>query len=123
MESRNVDSSIGDRYPDRSSGINDILNQLYRQQIQYYFGYIKKTDTEKMIAEFNDILCHLGGGQTYITQLDATDPKLVEMFVLDSLKESISKTLTCQLKESDIPKLETFVEERGTYNTTNQIMC
>lgn len=71
-----------------------------------------------MIAEFNDIISHLGGGQTYITQLDATDPKLVEKLVFDSLKESISKTitentLTCSPKESGMPKLETFVEERG----------
>ena len=91
---------------------------MYSQQIQYYFGYIKKTDTDKMIAQFNDILCHLGGGRTYIAQLDATDPKLVEKLVFDSLKESISKTLTrctitCPPKESGMPKLEVSVEERG----------
>ena len=66
-----------------------------------------------MIAQFNDILCHLGGGKTYITQLDATDLKLVEKLVFDSLQESISKALTCLPIKSGMPKLEMSVKERG----------
>ena len=109
---------VGDNHPEESSSINDQLNQIFRQQIQYYFGFIKKVDTEKMITEFNKTLHDLGGGQMYIQQHDATDPSLIEKIVFETLMDSISKTLAhkslcCPPKINSMPNMDSFVEERG----------
>ncbi|KAL5477847.1 hypothetical protein EMCRGX_G024696 [Ephydatia muelleri] len=90
------DSNVGDSYPDGDLTINpsDLLDCLYKQHIQYYFGYIKKQATEKMIAVFNGILCKYSGESCYIKELDATNPESVEVLVFNSLEESITKTLS-----------------------------
>ena len=90
------DSGVGDNHPDGDpiNKPNEILEHLHTKKIQYYFGYIKKQATNKMISEFDGILSKLSGESGYIKQLDATNPESVKELVFNSLKESITKTLT-----------------------------
>ena len=117
------DSSVGDSHPDGDPSNNptELLEKLHSKQIQYYFGYITKQATDKMISEFNGILFSLSEESNYIKQLDATNPESVNELAFNSLNESITKTLSSFnhiskeliVLDSSIPKWDAVKGEKA----------
>ncbi len=64
----------GDSYPsgDRDGITHEnMMERIWKLDIQYYFGYICKSDTDKMIGIFDDCLQALSQQHLMIRQFDA----------------------------------------------------
>ena len=69
--------SSSDNYPDGDpDGISHegMMQEIVKLNIQYYFGYIRKADTDQMISIFNECLKQLSYQRLIIRQFDAIDP-------------------------------------------------
>ena len=69
-----------DNYPGGDpAGIthDDMMREVVRLNIQYWFGYIDKSSTDKMITIFNETLKDLSGQRLIIRQFDAVQPTAI----------------------------------------------
>ena len=72
--------SVNDNYPGGDpAGISheSMMQQVVRLDIQYWFGYISKSHTDKMIGIFNECLKELSEHRLMIRQFDAVKPSEV----------------------------------------------
>ena len=72
--------TIGDNYPNGDpAGISheSMMAQVVKLDVQYWFGYIQKSNTDKMIEIFNESLCRLSEQRLLIRQFDAIQPSEV----------------------------------------------
>lgn len=66
-----------DDYPEGDpNGISheSLMQHVVKLDIHYWFGYIRKTSTDKMISIFNECLKDLSGQRLIIRQFDAVKP-------------------------------------------------
>ncbi len=73
--------------------LNEIMTEFYRNEIYYYFGYINKKSTEKMVQQFDKVLLERGGREMTIQTFDAQHPHLMDEAVYRSISSSISASL------------------------------
>ena len=66
-----------------------MMRKVVRLNIQYWFGYIKKEDTDKMINIFNDSLKRLSDNRLLIRQFDAVESKQIGEAVRGSVTTSV----------------------------------
>ena len=69
-----------------------MMELVARQEIQYWFGYIRKALTDKMITIFNELLKETSGHKLMISQFEAVNPSKVVARVFDSVVRSIDAT-------------------------------
>lgn len=80
--------SINDEYPKGDpDGISheSMMQQVVRLDIQYWFGYISKQCTDKMIGIFSECLNRLSNQRLLIRQFDAENPCAIG----DAVKRSV----------------------------------
>ena len=53
------------------------MAEVARQEIRYWFGYINKSITDKMVDIFDDSLCEVSQHRLRIRQFDAMQPSKV----------------------------------------------
>ena len=53
----------------------DMMRKVVEKNIQYWFGYINSSTTDKMIQVFNKSLQHLSERRLLICQVQAIDPQ------------------------------------------------
>lgn len=102
-----------------------MMELVARQEIQYWFGYICKDLTDKMITIFNELLKETSGHKLMISQFEAVNPAKVVNRVFDSVVHSINATtmtLTgrrCPIRSYSIdksnPNWGTLKEHLATY--------
>ena len=71
---------MGDSYPTGDpAGLSHegMMAQVVKLDIQYWFGYIQKCNTDKMIEIFNESLRRLSEQRLLIRQFDAIQPSEV----------------------------------------------
>ena len=71
-------SGGGDSYPNGDpAGISheSMMQQVVCLNIQYWFGYIRRQNTDKMIDIFNQCLMQLSNQRLMIRLFDAQDPE------------------------------------------------
>ena len=86
------DSGLGDSYPNGDpAGISheEMMSKMASSHIQYWFGYINKSTTDKMISVFNDSLRRVSHQQLLIRQFEAIKPNEVSDAVHKSLTASV----------------------------------
>ena len=85
-----------DSYPEGDPGglqLDDLMKQLAEKDIAYYFGYIHKDDTNKMIKVFDASLQAQSKKIHSIKQFDVSDPTSLLEGVFTSVTCSITATL------------------------------
>jgi len=73
-------SGVSDRYKSGDpAGIShrQMMEKLIERDIQYWFGFINASKTDKMISVFNESLQQLSNRRLLIRQVEATDPKVI----------------------------------------------
>ena len=83
---------MSDDYPNGDpAGISHemMMKEVERFNVDYWFGYIKKANTDKMIGIFNDSLRMLSDQRLMIRQFDAVQPSEVGEAVHKSVTASI----------------------------------
>lgn len=91
--SRFHNDNVGDDLPNGDpEGIThfDMMNQVIRHEVIYWFGWINRSYTDKMIDEFNDALMRLSDNQLMIQQFDASDLVKLTDRIFASVAKSIS---------------------------------
>jgi len=81
-----------DLYPDGDpKGItcDDLMTKLTQLKMNYFFGYIRPTATNKMISKFNQTLASVSNGQLMIAQFDGNEGDFIK-HAFESVKSSIS---------------------------------
>ena len=84
--------SLGDNHPRGDPAglqLNDLMKQLAGKDIMYYFGYIRKESTSKMIKAFDASLQAQSSKIHSIRQFDVSDPA--------SLLEGVFRSVTCSI--------------------------
>lgn len=125
---RKYHDGIGDDHPKGDPNHihpHDMMELVARQEIQYWFGYICKDLTDKMITIFNELLKETSGHKLMISQFEAVNPAKVVNRVFDSVVHSINATtmtLTgrrCPIRSYSIdksnPNWGTLKEHLATY--------
>ena len=85
-------SSMSDTYPDGDpAGISHetMMQKVAQNQVQYWFGYINREYTDKMITVFNESLRSLSSQCLMIRQFDAKEPQEVGTAVHKSVTASV----------------------------------
>ena len=85
-------TSMQDTYPNGDpAGISheDMMQNVAQNQVQYWFGYIKKENTDKMISVFNESLRRLSNQCLMIRQFEAMNPKEMAAAVYKSITASV----------------------------------
>ena len=83
---------LGDSYPNGDpAGISheDMMQKVAQNHVQYWFGYINKEYTDKMVSVFNESLCRLSSQCLMIRQFDAREPQEVGTAVHKSITASV----------------------------------
>ncbi len=78
------DSNIDDNYPNGDQyGLNHemMMQKVVEFDLQYWFGYINKSYTDKMISVFNSTLSMLSRQKLIIRQFDAKLPSEVGLAI------------------------------------------
>ncbi len=88
------------------------MNDVKKHEIQYWFGYIRKATTDKMIQVFNKALCSVSGNTMMIEQFDATNKVSLMDAVYRSVCNSISSSLQCFQSKGKAP-LRQYIIEKG----------
>ena len=86
------DNDMGDTYPGGDpSGISheQMMAKVRDQEVDYWFGYINRGYTDKMISVFNDCLQRISNQRFLIRQFDAMQPTEVRASVHRSVSASI----------------------------------
>ena len=71
-------NDVGDSYQGGDpAGISheDMMKEVVEKNIQYWFGYIDSSMTDKMIQVFNESLQQLSQRRLLICQVEAIDPQ------------------------------------------------
>lgn len=87
---------VGDDYPEGDPAhLNEweLMNTVEKLDIQYWFGYIHRDKTDKMIQVFNEALRRVSGDKMMIEQFDAHDSKTLMDLVYKSICSSISTSI------------------------------
>ena len=71
---------------------NDVMENVAKQGIQYYFGHIKKRTTAKMISILNKSLRSFSRQTQMIEEFDASDPTMLNDAVYSSVVSSVAAT-------------------------------
>ena len=90
------DESITDRFPEGDpSNIShyEIMDAVFKLNIQYWFGYIRWERTDQMIRILDDTLQRLSNRKLTIGQFDASEPSTLEAAVYGSAVTSIARTV------------------------------
>ena len=85
-------TSMGDTYPNGDpAGISHeaMMQKVAQNEVQYWFGYINREYTDKMISVFNESLRRLSGQCLMIRQFDAMQPQEVGSAVHKSVTASV----------------------------------
>lgn len=85
-------SNMGDTYPNGDpAGISheQMMVNVRDHEVQYWFGYIDRRLTDKMISVFNDCLQRISNQRLLIRQFDAMQPSEVRASVHRSVSASI----------------------------------
>ena len=88
--------SYGDYHPRGDPAglqLDDLMKQLAEKEISYYFGYIKKDATGKMIEVFASALQTQSNGLASIKQFDVSDPTYLLEGVFTSVTSSVMAAL------------------------------
>ena len=91
--------SVNDSYPNGDpAGISheSMMAKVARLDVQYWFGYINRSNTDKMIDVFNNSLKSESGQRLIIRQVDATKP--------DELTSAIHKSVTASVFANEARK-------------------
>lgn len=86
------DLKVNDDHPQGDPAglqLDHLMKQFAQKEITYYFGYIKKASTLKMITAFNSLLKSLSRNIHSIQQFDANDP--------NKLLEGVFRSVTCSI--------------------------
>lgn len=113
----------GDSYPYGDPGglqLDNLMKQLAEKEISYYFGYIKRDDTTKMIKAF-DASLQMQSNKIYsIKQFDVSNPT--------SLLEGVFRSVTCSITATReilisgnrrCPQVYTIDESTPEWNSLN----
>ena len=85
-------NSMADDYPNGDpAGISHeaMMQKVAQNLVQYWFGYIEKQNTDKMITVFNESLRHLSSQCLMIRQLNAMEPQEVGTAVHKAITASV----------------------------------
>ena len=113
-------SDIGDNYPEGDPAHishNDIMERMAELQIQYWFGYIRKNLTDKMVDVLSNSLLKFSERELIIQQFDAREPKQIEMLLTNSTLASMGATVDSQLGERQLVRKFTLHSERPDFST------
>ena len=83
-----------DSFPDGDpTGISheSMMAEVVRLDVQYWFGYIHKSLTDKMIEVFNESLQRQSDQRLLIRQFDAVNPTAISEAIQRSIKKYYSK--------------------------------
>ena len=113
--------TISDNYPNGDpAGISheSMMAQVVKLDVQYWFGYIQKSNTDKMIEIFNESLCRLSEQRLLIRQFDAIQPsevsEAVHRFVHFYKQPShLSTYLTSRQPRDQSPCLTDFLTRKN----------
>ena len=86
---------MSDNYPEGDPAHihpSEIMQEVARQEIQYWFGYIQRQYTDKMVYVFNEHLKQASERQLMISQFEAINPASVVDKVFESVVASIDLT-------------------------------
>ena len=87
--------NMSDNYPGGDpAGIthDQMMREVNRLDIQYWFGYVEKNTTDKMIGIFNESLKSASNQRLLIKQFDIKDPKTVGDAVFKAAVASMYST-------------------------------
>ena len=89
-------SEISDDYPNGDPGghkLDDLMQRLINEEISYFFAYIEKTDTQKMIKVFNASLQSLNNHFPLIKIFNLKETRSLIDGIFKSVTDSISATV------------------------------
>ena len=66
-----------------------MMEKVAQNEVQYWFGYIQKGNTDKMISVFNESLRHFSSQCLMIRQFDAMQPQEVGSAVHKSITSCV----------------------------------
>ena len=89
------------------------MKQLAEKEISYYFGYIKKDATGKMIKAFNSVLQTQSNGLASIQKFDTSDPT----YLLEGVFNSVTCSIMAALGNKRTPRDYTINEEIPDWDT------
>lgn len=95
---------LSDNYPNGDpAGIShdEMMRRVVQNEVQYWFGYINKTYTDKMISMFNDSLRRLSEQRMLIRQFDAVQPSEVGQAVHRSVTASVFASEAAKKRHSE----------------------
>ncbi len=82
----------GDNHPNGDpAGIthDHMMEEVAKREVQYWFGYIQKSSTDKMIGVFNQSLRRLSNNRLMIRQFEALQPQEVREGVHNAVISSV----------------------------------
>ena len=83
---------VDDKFPDGDPAKithDEMMGEVVRLNIQYWFGYVHNSSTAKMIGIFNESLRRQSGGRIVIKQFDVTNAARVAGESFTAMKGSI----------------------------------
>ena len=114
-------TSLGDRYPNGDlDGITheQMMAKVKEYEVDYWFGYINRQSTDKMIGIFNDFLQRISNQRLLIRQFDAMQPTEVRGAVHRSVSASISGSAAARMARIRRYKIDPIIPD---WNSTTLI--
>ena len=100
---RKYHDGVSDHYPSgdpaKTSHL-DLMEEIARRGIQYYFGHINERATAKMVGVLNKSLMQLSDRKQIIQEFDASDTANLENAVYNLLVSSVMTTVGCSTGEA-----------------------
>lgn len=100
---RKYHDGVGDHYPSgdpAKTSHHDLMEEIARRGIQYYFGHISERATAKMVGVLNKSLMQLSDRKQIIQEFDASDTANLENAVYNLLVSSVMTTVGCSTGEA-----------------------
>lgn len=97
------DQSVGDSHREGDpAGIShhDMMERVNQLNIQYWFGFIKKDETKKMVEVLNDSLLRLSERELMIRQFDARDHTKLKAAIYTAAASSIGTRVGNAIQEN-----------------------
>ena len=92
-------TAIGDSYTDGDPGgisHETMMTKVRDHEVQYWFGYINREYTDKMISVFNEYLQRISNQRLLIRQFDAMQPS--------EIRDSVRRSVTASIHGSEAAK-------------------
>ena len=108
------DASLGDNHPngDRDGITHEQMMAKVREfEVDYWFGYINRQYTDKMIGIFNECLQRISNQRLLIRQFDAMQPSEVRAAVHRSVSASISGSAAARVARVRQYKMEPIIPD------------